>query len=96
MSTSIEGRPAPKFAIGEVCILAHPQYNELNGEYVIRDFQWYDRDNTYGYLILDHYVIGFHGNPSRYAAEFHLRKKYPPSTQSFTELLDTLKGRVVA
>jgi hypothetical protein len=31
-----------------------------------------------------------------WTCESGLRKKYPPSDQSFTQLLDTLKGRVVA
>lgn len=95
----------PLFSVGEEVILQSKSSPEFNGIYVIhkilRDRQYMIDRHTgrniqcefnHGYFgyILDQPILSDIGNDIIWA-EAALRKRYPPSSQSFSELMNTLK-----
>jgi len=91
----------PKYSIGEEVTftsLTHPQFN---GVYTIEDVLPINCKTSYNGSIYDHGPIKAHnydiGLPSEdeeitlFATECELKKRYPPSTQSYTEIMKALK-----
>lgn len=86
----------PKFKVGETVILRSKARPDLNGEYLIADFSP-SPATLWKYEIFKQPVFNpVNGNYTKTVAEKLLRKKYPPSTQSFHTLLSELTGRVDA
>lgn len=97
----------PKFKVGEEIILQSKNQPESNGEYtvidVITDGKVFEcritgnkmrRTGRYGvgYMLDGAIAKGESGMETSWA-ESALRKKYPPSEYSYTELMDKLKEK---
>lgn len=92
----------PLFSVGEEVILCSKDYPEHNGEYYVHKVLdtgqhyicrltgiQYTAISGIGYL-LDQPVLHPHKNAEAYWSEGALRKKYPPSTESFKEMMSNL------
>jgi len=89
-----------KFHVGEDVILVSELFPHKNGEYVIEDvlFQPFvicedmTYQNIYTYKLLGAPIeVGYNG----YWIENSLRKKHKPSSESYSELLKSLKSGVI-
>lgn len=81
--------PSPKFQVGEEVILLSHYEPHFNGDRVIMDMWYMDfsEDGEEEDLVWGYELVGLEG----YWRENTLRKKYQPSTESFTELMNSIK-----
>lgn len=96
---------APKFKIGEEVIRQAPKENcpELNGVYIVEDIISLSEmrklhptmicTGKYYYKLPSFYSKLNDGSVCRHGSETFLRKKYPPATESFHEMMAKLKSK---
>ena len=95
MTENTNNIPAPYFSVGEEVILESKDHPEYNGEYVIQAMDYgFGEDVITGKLtVCWSYDLGFtakHENAeSIWWDQAALRKKYPPSEMSFSEMLES-------
>lgn len=92
----------PLFEVGEMVVLQSKNYPEVDGEYcVLKVMPAQQARHLFPTFIIPNgwiYDIGVVrlgincGTPCSLFHETDLRKKYPPSSQSFSELMNTLKS----
>lgn len=86
----------PLFSVNEVVIVCSKVCQDYNGEQVIESVTWKEAGvcRMTGKILDGHwgYVIYAQEDKSRWYLEESLRKKYPPSSQSFSELMNSLKS----
>jgi hypothetical protein len=88
-----EFRPAPRFAVNEDVIVVSEGFGVFEARVIAA--QWFEqpqlvsgeiKEGMWGYVTLpDHPPVGKHW------PEYMLRKKHPPSTESFSEIMQGLK-----
>lgn len=82
----------PLFAVNEVVIICSPADLEHGTEQTIVDLEW-SEDSEWENYQKETWMYRMAGDEEdRYWEESALRKKYPPSSQSFSELMNTLKS----
>lgn len=101
MTENTSSNTAPYFGIGEEVILESKYHPECNGEYAIKDLRYGKGiDVATGEVAPGwDYDLGFttkHGDTEFvWWAQAALRKKYPPSEMSFSEMLESFNKKIV-
>ncbi len=82
----------PYFQVGEEVILQSKHFPQVNGDYIIEDLEWMENhvSSATGEKLPSMFVYSLINCDGQWA-EFVLKKKYPPSSQGFNELISSVK-----
>lgn len=82
----------PYFQVGEEVILQSKHFPQVNGDYIIEDLCWMENhvSSATGEKLPSMCVYSLINCDGQWA-ESALKKKYPPSSQGFNELISSIK-----
>lgn len=82
----------PYFQVGEEVILQSKHFPEANGIYIVEGLHWAENhvSSGTGKDLPNMFVYNLSGCKGQWV-ESALRKKYPPSSQGFSEIMKILK-----
>ncbi len=83
----------PYFQVGEEVTLQSKHFPQVNGDYIIEDLDWMENhiSSATGEKLPSMFVYRLINCDGQYWAESALKKKYPPSSKGFSELMSSIK-----